>query len=73
MPRTLTFLEQVVWDALKNSICPPEHRYSGPGKSLPCRWCRTGQAILAVLDRMIQAKILPEEMRKEIESQIPGK
>jgi hypothetical protein len=64
--RKATFLEEIVWDALKTSRCPQEHRYKGPGKNLPCRWCRTGQAVATVLKKMIDEKISPEEMLKRI-------
>lgn len=58
----VTYLEEIVWDALKNPICPKEHRYRGPGKSLPCRWCRTAQAVMAVLRKMVDENISPFDM-----------
>jgi hypothetical protein len=66
--RKTTYLEEIVWYALKESRCPKEHRYKGPGKSLPCRWCRTGQAVIFVLEKMIDEKISPEEMLERFSS-----
>ena len=63
----LTFLEQIVWDALKQSRCPRGHRYKGPAASLPCRWCRTAHAVMLTLKRMIAEKVSPEDMLKEFE------
>lgn len=56
-PEGQSLLEMIVWDALKNSRCPMSHRYEGPGKSLPCRWCRTAHAVTLVL-RKIEAREL---------------
>ena len=63
----LTFLEHIVWEALKRSRCPNEHRYKGPSAGLPCRWCRAAHSVLLVLKRMVDEKISPEDMMKEIE------
>jgi hypothetical protein len=63
----ITFLEQIVWSALKHSQCPPEHRYKGPGKNLPCRWCRTAHAVMMVLIRMEAQGTSPREMLAEME------
>jgi hypothetical protein len=66
--RKTTYLEEIVWYALKESRCPQGHRYKGPGKSLPCRWCRTGQEVLTVLQKMIDESISPEKMFECISS-----
>lgn len=68
--RPVTFLEEIVWDALKNPICPEEHRYQGPGKSLPCRWCRTAQAVKAVLVKMSSENISSQQMLEAIEKDL---
>ena len=65
--KDLNLLEQVVWDALKQSQCPPEHRYVWPAKSLPCRWCRAAHAIILVLRRMELQGTSPRDMIAEIE------
>lgn len=65
--KDLTLLEEVVWDALQNSQCPPEHRYVWPAKSLPCRWCRAAHTIILVLRRMEAQGIGPRAMIEEIE------
>lgn len=64
-----TLLEDIVWDALKNSRCPASHRYQGPSTSLPCRWCRTAHAVMLVLGRMKQGKDI-EEIVREFEQQL---
>lgn len=65
-----TYLEEIVWDALKNTRCPQEHRYKWPGKTLPCRWCRTGQAVTTVLEKMISEKLSPKEMLERISADL---
>lgn len=63
----LNFLEQIVWDALKQSRCPAEHRYIGPSGKLPCRWCRTAHAVVLVLRKMETEGIRTSVMLGEIE------
>lgn len=65
-----TLLEEVVWDALKNSRCPQKHRYQGPGKSLPCRWCRTAHAVTLVLIKVEAGEIKPLEAISQFEKQL---
>ena len=69
----ITLLEEIVWRALKESQCPPEHRYQGPGKSLPCRWCRTAHAVILVLRRMEEKGTSPRDMLAEIEKLVSWK
>lgn len=71
--KELTLLEQIVWDALKQSQCPPEHRYIGPSQNLPCRWCRTAHAVILVLRRMEMQGISPRAMIEELERQVGWK
>ena len=63
----MNFLEEVVWNALKKSQCPPEHKYQGPSANLPCRWCRTAHAAILVLRRMESENISPRTMLEELE------
>jgi hypothetical protein len=65
-----TLLERVVWDALKNSRCPRRHRYQGPGKSLPCRWCRTAHAITLTLIEIEAAKTTVQEVLADFKKQL---
>lgn len=65
--REPTFLEEVVWDALKRSKCPKEHRWQGPSQDLPCRWCRTAHAVILVLRRMAADNVSPETMAARME------
>lgn len=65
-----TLLEEVVWDALKQSRCPASHRYQGPGKSLPCRWCRTAHAITQVLLKVEAGQVKPLEAIAQFEKQL---
>lgn len=67
---TVSLLERVVWDALKQSRCPKEHRYQGPGKSLPCRWCRTAHAIVLVLKEIQDGKTDPDKVIEDFERQL---
>ena len=62
-------LERVVWDALKNSPCPPEHRFSNKwqGSDLPCRWCRAAQAAIGILKHMVEQGEKPEHMISQLE------
>jgi hypothetical protein len=69
-PEAMSLLEVVVWDALKNSRCPQKHRYQGPGKSLPCRWCRAAHAIMLVLIKMKDENLEPLEVMGELEKQV---
>lgn len=66
----VSLLEEVVWDALKNSRCPMGHRYEGPGKSLPCRWCRTAHAITLVLIKVQAGEVKPLEVIAQFEKQL---
>lgn len=68
-PAGQTLLEEVVWDALKNSRCPMTHRYQGPGKSLPCRWCRTAHAVMIVLEKVV-AGLKPEDVIEQLEEKV---
>lgn len=65
--KDLNLIEQAVWDALQNSLCPPEHRYVWPAKSLPCRWCRAAHAVVLVLRKMEAENISPRAMLDEVE------
>lgn len=65
--RPLTFLEEIVWDALKKSKCPPEHRYRGPSGGLPCRWCRAAHAVILALRRMMRDDMPPAAMIARME------
>lgn len=65
-----TLLEEVVWDALKNSRCPLTHRYQGPGKTLPCRWCRTAHAVTLILIKIEAGQLKPLEAIAQFEKQL---
>lgn len=69
-PADQTLLEKVVWDALKNSRCPAKHRYQGPGKSLPCRWCRTAHAVMLILIKVQADELKPLEVIAQLEKQV---
>lgn len=69
-PEGQSLIEDVVWDALKNSRCPMSHRYEGPGKSLPCRWCRTAHAITLVLIKVEAGELKPLETISKFEKQL---
>lgn len=66
---TGNILEQVVWDALKNSKCPLEHRYMSRygDAGLPCRWCRAAQSAIGIIRHMIGEGVKPEEMMARLE------
>ncbi len=68
--RESTLLERVVWDALKSSRCPASHRYQGPGKSLPCRWCRTAHAIMLVLIEVQAGNATAVQVIADMEKQL---
>lgn len=69
-PGGQSLLEQIVWDALKKSRCPMSHRYEGPGKSLPCRWCRTAHAVMEVLVKVEAGELKPLEVIAKFEEQL---
>jgi hypothetical protein len=69
-PEGQSLLEEIVWDALKNSRCPMSHRYEGPGKSLPCRWCRTAHAVMLVLVKMEAEGLKPLEIIAQFEEKL---
>lgn len=65
-----TLIEDIVWDALKNSRCPGTHRYKWPSTSLPCRWCRTAHAVMLVLQKIKMDKLDPDAAVKDMENQL---
>lgn len=65
-----TFLEAAVWDALRNSRCPKEHRYQGPGAGLPCRWCRAAHVIMLALGKIESGEATAAEMILEFNRQL---
>lgn len=69
-PEGATLLEEVVWDALKNSRCPMSHRYQGPGKSLPCRWCRTAHAVMLVLEKVGSGQMKAGDVIRQFEEKL---
>lgn len=66
----LTFLEQAVWDALKNSRCPASHRFQGPGAELPCRWCRAAHVIMLALGRIEAGEATSGSLILELQEQL---
>lgn len=65
-----TFLEMAVWDALKNSRCPAEHRYQGPSVGLPCRWCRSAHVIMLALGKIENGDATAGDMILEFQRQL---
>lgn len=69
-PEGQSLLETIVWGALKESRCPMSHRYEGPGKSLPCRWCRTAHAVMLVLWKVESGDVSSSQVIAEFEKQV---
>jgi hypothetical protein len=65
-----TLLEEVVWDALKNSRCPAKHRYQGPSAGLPCRWCRAAHVVMVILEKVRAGEVMAQNVVQEFEEQL---